>query len=574
MLTESDSVRTTILANRLNSITREMGISLIRTTSSSFFQAKDMCTGILDAKGAILAQAEYLPLMAYSLAPMVESIHEMFGDDIHPGDVFIHNDVFRGCNQLQDLGFFRPIFWNGELILWTATKGHILDLGGPVFGGYNPAAREVWEETLRIPPMKIWDRGEIRYDVWEMLLANNRVPDFTARDFKAMIGGCIVGEERLNEEIAERGWPQFQNDVHALLNMTERWMRAEISAIPDGTYTGEARVYHDGLNPRAELLAQLAVTVAGDRIHFDFTGTDSQGKGWINGVYSTTYAALIGVLFMCVDPLMPHNAGATRPIQVTLPAGTFLNANYPAATVRGNLTCNDVVSECMIQCFTQAVPDRMFAAWHRPLIAGMFGRDPRTNRLYYDVTFLSFGGTGAAKNADGWGHQGLITATGMRIQDYELQESQSPHLILKHEYRLDGGGPGRWRGGTGVHVRYQTYANPAYSVTRGTSDYSPFGILGGSSGAAASLRFEKPDGTVISAESNAYYELTPGTIVDILSCGGGGYGSPRERPVAVVVEDVRAELVSLEAAREIYRVAVDPTTGDVLDAATTSLRSS
>lgn len=570
--TDTDPIQTTILGKKLEAVTKEMGISLVRTTSSSFFQARDMCTGILDANGRTLCQAEYLALLAYSLGPMVKSTLHNFEGDINPGDVFIHNDPFQGCNQLQDLGFLRPVFWENELVYWTGAKGHILDLGGPVMGGYNPGAHEYWEETIRIPPTKVWDRGRFRSDVWNLLLANTRLPDYVNRDFRAMVGGCLVGEQRILELIAQYGLEGLRATIEALLDATERWMRQEISAIPDGNYHAESTVYHNGLDPKAEHTARLNLEVAGEEMKFDFSESDPQSPGFINGVYATTYAALAAVLFMCVDSTMPHNDGAMRPIIVVLPPGSFLNASYPAATVRGNLTCNDVISECIIECLADVIPQRMFAAWHRPLIPGLSGIDPRSNRMYYDVTFLPFGGAGAAAGADGWSYQSLITATGLRIQDYELQEVQSPHLILEHEYRVDGGGPGLWRGGTGVHARYQTYAKDALAVTRGTDGFEPFGILGGGSGASAHIRFELPDGSHIDAESNAVYHLPTGTIIDVVSCGGGGYGHPADRPATQVRLDVREGVVSIGAAESAYGVALLPDSLEIDEDKTMRLR--
>lgn len=568
MAEKFDPIQTAIIDKRLANITTEMAITLMRTTSSTYLQARDLCTGILDARGEALGQTEYLQLLMYSLVPQLKSVIAFFGDDIHPGDMFLHNDPFSGGNQLQDVACFRPVFWEGELVFWTAAKGHVSDLGGPVLGGFNPTAQEVWEETIRIPALKLWERGQPRKDIWEMLMANTRMPEFLGRDFKAMAGGCEVGERLLHEQIQRYGLQSFQGQLNDLMDASEEWMRREIEKMPDGEYYGESVTEFNG-----EHTARLTIRVKGSEIEFDFSGTDEQVEGYINGIYATTHAAVLAIAFMLVDPLMPHNSGSTRPIRIQVPTGTFLNANYPAATVRGNITCNDVVPDCIIRALEQAVPERMFGAWRRSFSPLMGGIDPRTQRPYQSASFLNFGGAGGAEGADGWSNIGMITASGISVPDYEIQELLSPLVILKHEFREDSAGPGRWRGGFGMHTRFRTYADPAVAVNCGTAGHQPFGILGGKPGAPSSIRFELPDGSTIEGGSNAIYELPTDTVVDILGPGGGGYGLPWERPPADVLADAQAGRTSLEAARGEYGVALDPETLAIDEEETQQLRS-
>lgn len=563
--TEIDPVLIPVIGKNLEAITREMGVALVRTTSSPFFQVKDMCTAILDDKGAMLCQAEYLPLMAYTFPTMLDYLLQSFGDEIYPGDVFIQNDVFYGGNQLQDLAFFRPVFCEGRLCFWTATKGHQVDLGGPVLGGYNPLATEVWQETVRIPPLKVYERGKLRRDVWSLLMANTRLPELVGRDFQAQIGGCLVGERRVLDLVGRYGLGRLDRHVEALLDSTEMRMREEIGSIPQGVYQATATTQHDGLRADAVYTARMKVIVDDAGISFDFTGTDAQSPGWINGVYATTFSAAVCTFFMCVDPDIPHNGGALRPIKVVVPEGTFLNARYPAATVRGNFTCNDVVSECIMKALGRAIPKRVTAGWARSLTGSMAGVDPRTGKKYYDVMFISNrGGGGGTYGADGWSYIGILTlGGGIRVQDVELHEVQTPHFFLELEYRPDSGGAGEWRGGLGPRSKFLIQAQDPEIVMRGDDVDRPFGTLGGKPGAKGACFYREPGGEQRPLGSNAIHHLKAGTEIEFLAAGGGGFGDPRRRDPLKVLQDVRNGFVTREAAREDYGVAIDGETLEI-----------
>ena len=236
-----DPVLVSVIARRLKSITEEMGLTLLRTTRSPILnEARDFVTGLYDADGDMLEQTEYIPVLAFALQPVCKAIIDYFGDDIHPGDVFLHNDVFSGGNQNADVAAFRPIFHDDRLLAWAACKGHQADIGGAVAGGYNPEAREVWQEALRIPPLKIYDRGRLRKDVWDMVFANIRYK-IVEEDIKAEIGGTVVGERGLLELIERYGNEQFLAHKEHLFASTEQMVAREIEAIPTASITAKAR---------------------------------------------------------------------------------------------------------------------------------------------------------------------------------------------------------------------------------------------------------------------------------------------------------------------------------------------
>jgi len=236
---DKDRVLTSILQCRFKAITQEMGYTLLRTTRSPILnEARDFVTGIYDAQGRMLEQAEYIPVLAFALQPVCRKIVEYFGDDIYPGDVILHNDVFSGGNQNADVATFKPVFHKGELFAWAAVKGHQADIGGAVAGGYNPDAREVWQEALRITPVKVFEKGKKRRDVWDLIFANIRFP-IVEEDIKAQIGGCAVGERLITSLIDRYGIDSLHEHITLLFDSTEKMVRSEIRRIPDGSYEGE-----------------------------------------------------------------------------------------------------------------------------------------------------------------------------------------------------------------------------------------------------------------------------------------------------------------------------------------------
>ncbi len=560
-----DPVQVAVLQRRLKSITEEMGVTLLRTTRSPILnEARDFVTGLYDARGRMLEQTEYIPVLAFALQPACENVARFFGDDIHPGDVILHNDVFSGGNQHNDVAVFKPVFDGRVLVAWAACKGHQADIGGAVQGGYNPEAREVWQEALRIPAVKVIERGKLRQDVWNLIFANVRL-GIVAEDIKAQIGGATVGERGFQELRRRYGRAQFERLIDELFDSTERRVRREIAAIPDGTYRGESHAYYDGVTTGTKMRIKLAVTVKGGNITFDFTGSSPQTPGFVNAPHSATASALLLTFLMLIDPDIPHNAGILRPIRIVNPAGSFLNARFPAATTFGN-SITGPTSDAIFRAFARALPKMVTAGWNRFLGVALSGHDPRRGRPYVDILFLSLkGGSGGTWDADGYDHIGLINcAGGILAQDYEMFEIHDPHFLLKHEYLQDSAGAGRWRGGVGVETEFEMRGDDVTAVAFGDGveeEARAFGLFGGRPGTANQVRLRYPDGTQRVAKSKEIIRGIPrGTHFSQRAGGGGGYGDPRARPPEAVQDDVRNGLVSVTAARRDYGVHIDPAT--------------
>ena len=556
-----DKILVSVFQRRFKSITEEMSIALTRTTRSPILcEAKDFVTGLYDARGKMLEQTENLPILAFSLGPVCEYIVRYFGDEIYPGDVIFHNDVFSMGNQNNDVAVYKPIFYKNRLVAWSACKGHQADIGGAVAGGYNPNATEVWQETLRIPPVKVYEKGILRKDVWNLIFSNIRF-DMVEADMRAEIGSCVVGERRVLELIDRYGVEVYEAHKDYLFDATEKMMRAEIRTIPSGTYLGESTVYYDGRNPGSSYKIRVKITVAKDRITFDYSETDKQTTGFVNGTYTSSASATLLTFLQMVNPDIPHNEGMVRPIKVIIPVGTILNAAYPAATTYGNHLCPNN-ADAIMRALAPVIPDRVTAEWDELLCCLTTAVDPRKNTPYVDIGFMGLkGGSGAMKGTDGYDHIGMIDASGGVLdQDYEMFEQQTPHLLLQHEYWTDSAGAGQWRGGLGIVWKFMIGSDHTKVVTFGDGDVEPArGAHGGKDGTLNRIELTYPDGRIYLATTKDLIEDVPrGTLYYQQAGGGGGWGEPKARPVEKVVREVRNGILSVEAAERDYGVVIDP----------------
>jgi N-methylhydantoinase B len=576
-----DPVLITVLARRLKSLTEEMALSMLRTTKSPILgEAKDFVVGLYGPEGEMLEQAEYLPVLAFSMRGAMDGIIKYFGDEVYEGDVIIHNDVFSGNGQLNDVGVYKPIFYDGELVAWSAAKGHVGDIGGNTPGGYNPMATEVWQEGIRITPVKVYEKGVFRRDVWDMIFANVRLP-VVGEDMRAAIGSCVVGESGIQRLIDYfEGLGVYRTYLDSLFESTEQVMRSEIAALPDGTYSGESHLYGSNMQDLDGIYTiKVLITIKDSEIIFDYTGTSAQAPGYINAPYSCSYSQVFATLLMLINrPDLPHNEGMLKPMSTVLPQGTIVNPNFPAPTVQGN-HIHDQQSEAIFSALAEAMPDRVTAAWNRMHGSAVVGWDPRNNRLYSDVMFLSFkGGSGATEGLDGCTVGSIVGGGGWRGQDHEMLELMTPNFLVKNEFEIDSGGPGKWRGGLGMQTIYRLDGENTIVSTWGDGikeEARAFGLFSGLPGSINRLEIETPDGDVRVANAKDFFGPLPqGSVYHQWIGGGGGYGDPLERPVENVRDDVRNEYVSMESAERDYGVVMDPVTFIVDEEATVKLRES
>jgi N-methylhydantoinase B len=559
-MADIDKILLSIFQRTFKSITDEMSISLTKTTRSPILcEAKDFVTGLYDASGQMLEQTENLPILSFSLGPVCKVIVEQYGDNIYPGDVIIHNDVFSMGNQNNDVAIFKPIFHDNVLIGWAAAKGHQADIGGSVQGGYNPNATEVWQEALRIPAVKIYEKGKLRKDVWDLIFANIRLT-MVQEDIKAQVGACTLGERRLKALVEKYGVECYDTHKKELFRSTEKMMKSEIASIPNGVYRGDSMVFYDGKHKGTEFTVRTKITVDDDAITFDFSESSDQTKGFVNGTYTSTCSAITLTFLQMINPNIPHNEGMIKPLHYIVPEGILLNASYPAATTFGNHLCPQV-ADAIFKALSEAIPDRVTAGWNHLLCSLFTGINPRTDEKYVDIGFLGMkGGSGALYQSDGYDHIGMIDASGGVLdQDYEMFEQQTPHKLIRHEYLTDSAGAGKWRGGLGVITEIELGSDDTTMVIFGDGDVKPpYGLFGGKESVLNRIAITYPDGKQVVPMSKDMIEGIPaGTVYHQIASGGGGYGNPEEREREKVLRDVQDGVVSRKQAEEIYNIKLD-----------------
>ena len=533
-------------------------------------------TAIYDRQLRLIAQTAYIPVLLAATPWAVRSIAETYADDIYEGDVFALNDPYRGNNHPPDVTVARPVFSNGEACFWAVAKGHQADIGGGGAAGYHPAARNVWEEGVRIPPVKLYERGKPNRGVWDLILSNVRLKFLVEGDLHCQVGATMVGERNLKVLLDKYGPRLLDSAINEILDASERQMREEIRKIPNGIYRAERHIDNDCIVHDRLVAVRLTVAVKDDEVVFDYSDTDPQVLGYINSPFPNTASATYLAIFTLVDPNLRHNAGAMRPIHLIAPPGSLLNPLEPAPTTACTVPTAETITEVGWLALSQAVPNRVQAAWGRWCAPATAGFNPRTGRPFGEIHFMCKGGGGATRGVDGWDHIGTVVCLGgLRSPDPELHELVNPYFIHQLEYQPDSAGAGQWRGGMGVTYRWRVEADDVLCANFGSGTHpatAPFGLHGGKVAPRNRQYLRHPGGRGEEVTVNTLMMLHKGDEVEIYSSGGGGLGDPFARPVEKVQQDVRAGLVSVGRAREDYGVVIDPVNWEIDREATARLR--
>ncbi len=577
-----DPVALRILHSQFVNICEEMGIATMRTSYSPIFsEGLDFCCMILNPAGELVAMQNLNPAMTgqalYSGRWVVDDVGV---DNFQPGDVVIHNDPYRGGSHMPEHLVITPFFYGGKLRGWLCNIAHVAEIGGMAPGSFSANATEVYQEGLRLPPVKIEERGEPVRDVWRIMLANHRTPDHSWGDFNAMIGSLKVGARRLESLFDEHQPEQIERAIPALFDYSETWIRRDIAELADGTYSGEDSQEDDGFEQRQYTL-RADLTIDGDHLLVDWSRTDPQARGAINAPYPVTASATYTGIFQVIGSGAPFNSGAIRPIDIVARPGTVVNVRHPGACVGGQTELQPRIVE-LIQgkILSQVAPERTSAASGGTSGNFLFGGvHPQTGQYYTNYHFEGMGWGGRAET-DGNNAQ-IVPHGNCRNTPVEVFESRYPWTV--HEYRLndDAGGAGRTRGGLGITRILEVEADEiTVSALCDRSKISPWGVQGGLDGDRLAylvkqvgsdefLPFSKAFGTVSDTKfSNVI--LRRGDLVMLHSPSGGGYGSPLERDPEKVADDVRNRFVSLESARDVYGVVLDE--NGMVDAGATDVR--
>ena len=578
MMTDIHPTTVSTVWHAMQTVCKEMRHVMDRTAQNFLItQLHDQSAGIWSAKGETIAVPEGLPVQFLGSQFPVRDLMKKFKGNINPGDVFLTNDPYHGGHNchLPDWGFFRPIFYEGELLFFTLARAHQQDTGGSFPGGYFPNGHDIHAEGIIIPPMKVIEAGVERTDVLELIWNNVRFPEGVRIDNYAMIASTKICEDRVVELLDNYGRDTVLACVDQMIDRTERAVREQIRQIPDGVYEGAAATDDDGTELDVPVWVRAKVTIEGDHMTIDFSGSDAQRKGFVNCVYAATYAIAVGAAILIFDPdLTPyHNEGTLRCMDIIAPTGRVVNCEYPATVGASPVNVGYQIRESVLEALSRARPERAIAALGKHRGDYVFAVDPRTGERYVRTSFDYDGSGGAVWGHDGY--QGLLGAQLGAVTRGEIEEMEIriPWRMLKLRMVPDFSGVGRWRGGPGVHWEAVNEGSDGKMATGSSDGDEGLGVGAVGGGEMPPCRtYLRRDGELIRVKPHRMVDIKTGDVLVKHSAGGGGVGNPAERDPEAVLNDLRNGLVSAEAALDVYRVAIDAETLVIDEAETRKLR--
>lgn len=547
-MTATDPITISVIHHRLTGIVEEMGEAMLRTSFSQILNSsRDFSTAICGADAQLVAQAEHIPVHVGALQPAALAINEAFAGDVHPGDVFLLNDPYFGGSHLPDVTAFVPIFIESKLTFWAINRAHHSDIGGATYGAYNAAAREIWHEGLRLPPIRFYDKGVMRRDTLRMLKANVRHPRDFEGDLSAQIGSVLLAERRVQALAAEFDRATIVGSIEKVLDATEAQARENIARWKDGTYLGEALLDDDGRGNN-DIAIRAKVTVNGSDLVVDLRDSAPQVNSFVNSPPANTRSAVIVALAVLLDTEIAKNEGMVRPLTILTKQGTIVEPDPGAPVTMCTSHCGNEIIEAVVVALSEACPERAMGGWGRRMRIALKGVDPRNRRPFIWHMFHARPGGGASSQGDGWHNAGeWHSAGGLKFGSIEVAEARFPLFFGRHEFRPDSGGDGRYVGGTGCDLTFTVETDePAVANTAGDGvRHGARGMLGGRDGKPHHYVMRSPgaDPVTLSSKSEGV-AVAPHTTFEIHSGGGGGWGSPDQRALEARARDAADGFVS------------------------------
>jgi N-methylhydantoinase B len=568
-----DAINVALIQNRLDHIARHMGWFMVRTSRSPIFnQSHDFSCYITDADGMLVSQADGIPIHTGGGGFAVRAVLDAFDGRMSEGDVFLSNDPYvAGGNHLPDWVIARPVFVDGALVAFSCNRAHQSDIGGGAAGTYNAKATEIFHEGIRLPPLKLVEAGAVRDDLWKLLILNTRCPELLDGDLHAMLGATRVGAEEIARLGADYGKEATLALFAAILDHGERRLRAAIAELPDGVYRAEEHYDTDCFDV-VDIFLRVTLTKEGDGITVDFTGTDPQIKGFKNSSLANTHSAVYAAVASFFDVGIPRNEGTFRCLKIIAPEGSLVNAKPPAPLTMCTVFPAHEIMHMVWWALGQAAPERSIAGWGKNCFPVSAGSRP-SGDTWVMYNWGGASGAGAVERRDGFNQMGpMITLGGLVIPNAETYEQLYPVTVRKQELREDGGGAGRFRGGTGVVYEVDIEVPGEHSFrAEGVLRPTGLGVRGGKPGAQGEVELKERGREPVQPPPYGVLSFGP-CHVKVVSPGGGGYGDAWSRPAEAVLRDVRDGLVSLAGARRDYGVVLAPDGHSVDAAATADLR--
>ena len=574
--TRIDPITLEVMRNAFYSIADEMIAALIRSSySTNIKDRRDTSGAIYTGAGevVVVAQSEIgTPLHLGTMHSAVLSAMDAYPfDKLEPGDAVALNTPYpAGPGHLNDLCLISPIFHEGRMIAITANQAHHVDMGGFAPGSMPFGVTEIFQEGLQIPPIRLFRKGELEPELWAIIAQNVRPRVEVHGDLLAQLAANNVGQRRLTELTEKYGVQTIERYLDEMLNYSERRMRAALATIPQGVYEAEDSIEGDGITDDSFTI-RLTLEANGDNVRADFTASDDAAQGPLNCRWPSVAACVYYVLKACLDPELPPNAGAYRPIDIDVRDGSILSAVYPMAVCNANIITTQRIVDVLLLALSQALPDRVQAASSGTMNLLNIGGIHPVNGIYYNYIETYAGGQGAMVDADGMDAvQNHMTNT--RNAPVESIEVAYPLMVESYGLVPDSEGPGEYRGGVGIQRSVRVVGNQVQlTLSSDRAETPPWGLFGGQPASPSRFRVKSPDGSLQRLGSKFTTRIPPDHILMTETPGGGGWGDPKHRDPEAVRNDVREGLVSVERARDIYRVAFDANT-NVDEAETKRLR--
>ncbi len=558
-----DPITLEVMRNGLYSIADEMIAALVRASySTNIKDRRDTSGAIYTGSGdaAVVAQSEIgTPLHLGTMHSAVQSAMTEYPlHELAPGDAVVLNTPYpAGPGHLNDLCLISPVFYEGRLLAITANQAHHVDMGGFAPGSMPFGVTEIFQEGLQIPPVRLFHRGEMDRDLWSLIAQNVRPQREVRGDLLAQFAANCVGARRLGELAERYGVETVERYLEAMLDYSERRMRAALRGIPKGTYSFEDVMEGDGITD-TRFTIRVNLEAMGDSLRADFTASDDAAQGPLNCRWPSVAACVYYVLKAVLDPELPPNAGAYRPVEVVVREGSLLSAVYPNAVCNANIITTQRIVDVLLGALSQVLPEKVVAACSGTMnLLNIGGIDPR-NGAYYNYLETYAGGQGAMHDQDGMDAvQNHMTNT--RNAPVEAIELAYPLLVESYGLIPDSEGAGKYRGGMGIQRSLRVLGERVQlTLSSDRAEVRPWGLFGGQPASPSRCVVRGPGGDERRLPSKVTTSVERDHVIVTETPGGGGWGDPKGRDPEAVRRDVVAGVVSIERAREVYGVTVDP----------------
>ena len=570
-----DPITLEVMRNAFSSIAEEMNASLVRASySTNIKDRRDCSCAIYTTAGDVVAQSESgTPVHLGTMHGAVRTATSVYPlEELEPGDGVISNLPYpAGPGHLNDMSLVSPIYHEGRIIAIAANQAHHVDMGGYAPGSMPFGVTEIYQEGFQVPPVRMFRRGRLDRDLWSVMSQNVRTSFEVRGDLEAQFAANAVGELEMAKLADKYGVETVEGYLEEMLNYSERRMRAALRTIPDGTYQFEDVIEGDGITDKLYTI-RVSIEATGDTIRMDFSDTDDAARGPLNCRLPSVAACVYYILKAVLDPDLPANSGAYRPIEIVTREGSMLSATYPQAVCNANIITTQRIVDTMVGALAQAVPERVLAASSGTMnLLNVGGLHPATGE-YFQYIETYAGGQGAMHNQDGMDAvQNHMTNT--RNAPVEAIEVAYPLRVEAYGLVPDTEGAGKQRGGVGMR-RVMRVLGKEVMLTQSSDrrDVKPWGLFGGLEASGMRCTVVSPDGTRSDLPSKVTTYVSGDHVIETQTPGGGGWGDPRERDVEAVRQDVVEGLVSPQRARDVYGVAIAPDTYEVDEAETARLR--